>query len=157
MRVAPAFFTLAICLGQSAQALMLDFEKEKLGEVASGFECGVSGEGTPKWVVDTEPKAPSGSRVLKQIGEGTFPWCYRKDLSITDGTVEVSLKTVQGKYDQAAGVIWRFKDARNYSIARANPLEDNVAIFQMVNGKRKTIKFVDLTVAPKKWHKLKVE
>ena len=52
--------------------------------------------------------------------------------------------------------MWRFKDANNYYIARANALENNVSLYHTQNGRRITIKYVDAPVA-KQWHTLRVE
>jgi len=38
--------------------------------------------------------------------------------------------------DQAAGLVWRLKDANNYYIVRANALEDNVVLYKVENGER---------------------
>ena len=38
--------------------------------------------------------------------------------------------------DQAAGLVWRYRDENNYYIVRANALEDNVVLYKVENGKR---------------------
>ena len=43
---------------------------------------------------------------------------------------------VTGRVDQAAGVVWRYRDANNYYIVRANALEGNVVLYKVENGKR---------------------
>ncbi|WP_194715852.1 hypothetical protein [Noviherbaspirillum soli] len=68
----------------------------------------------------------------------------------------MKFKPVSGNEDQAGGVVWRRKDRENYYVARANALENNVALYYTENGSRKTIKYVDAPVAPNAWHTLRV-
>jgi hypothetical protein len=101
--------------------------------------------------------APSKPNVLKQSGTGTFPWCVKHSAQITDGFVEVKFKPLAGREDQAGGLVWRFKDADSYYIARANALENNVSLYHTQNGRRITIKYVNAPVAANQWHTLRVE
>lgn len=39
---------------------------------------------------------------------------------LKDGEVNVAFKTVEGRVDRAAGIVWRYQDPNNYYIARAN-------------------------------------
>ena len=48
----------------------------------------------------------------------------------------MKFKTISGGADQAAGLIWRYKDPDNYYIVRANALEDNVVLYKVENGER---------------------
>jgi len=45
-------------------------------------------------------------------------------------------KPVSGNGDQAAGLVWRYKDANNYYIVRSNARENNVVLYKVENGKR---------------------
>ena len=38
--------------------------------------------------------------------------------------------------DQGGGFVWRFTDANNYYVVRANPLEDNVVLYKVEKWKR---------------------
>jgi hypothetical protein len=95
--------------------------------------------------------------VLKQSGSGTFPWCVKQSVRITDGFVEVKFKPLAGREDQAGGLIWRFKNGDTYYLARANALENNVSLYHVEKGRRITIKYVNAPVATKQWHALRVE
>lgn len=140
-----------------ARAEVLRFDEAHPGALPAGWFAGVTGSGQPKWSVEREPTAPSQPHVLKQSGQGTFPWCVKADTSLADGYVEVKFKTLAGQEDQAAGVVWRWKDRDNFYIARANVLEDNVRIYHFVNGRRTQFKGVNLKVTPNEWHTLRVE
>ena len=135
----------------------ISFDDVTVGEVPKGWVSGVTGQGTPKWTVEADASAPSKPNVLKQSGEGTFPYCVKKDVTLKDGFVETKFKPVAGKEDQAGGIIWRFKDGDNYYITRANALEDNVTIYHTVAGQRVAFKNVSAKVVPGEWHTLRVD
>ncbi len=138
-------------------AQTVNFDQDKIGALPAGWKAGVTGRGSPKWAVEKDDSAPSPPNVLKQSGSGTFPWCVKTDTSIADGSVEVKFKPIAGSEDAAGGVVWRWKDADNYYVARANALENNVSLYYTTNGRRNTIKYVDAPVAKNHWHTLKVE
>lgn len=149
--------TIAFAAAAAVSAQTENFDKAKPGGLPEGWECGVTGKGTPWWAVDAQADAPSPHNVLQQIGQGTFPWCVKKDVSIADGFVEVKFKARGGKEDQAGGLVWRWKDGNNYYVARANALENNVSLYYTANGKRNTLKYVKAPVAGNTWHTLRVE
>jgi len=138
----------------------VDFDGQELGKIPKGWISGVTGKGQSKWTIETDSTAPSPTKVLKQSAEGKFPWCVVKNSSFTDGFVEVQFKAISGEEDQAAGLIWRWKDGDNYYITRANALENNISVYYMKNGRRHTLKYVnaskDNPVSLNKWHTLRV-
>jgi ornithine cyclodeaminase/alanine dehydrogenase-like protein (mu-crystallin family) len=148
-------FALAGAAALSAHAE--NFDVAKAGSLPAGWECGVTGKGTPRWTVEADATAPSAPQVLQQSGSGTFPWCVRKDASVADGHVEVKFKSLRGRQDQAGGVVWRWKDGDNYYVARANALENNVSLYYTENGRRNTLRYVDAPVPVDTWHTLRVE
>src|SRR4051794_2031883 len=100
----------ASILSGTVAAQAVDFEADAVGAPPAGWACGVTGRGTPKWRVADDAGAPSPRHVLQQTGSGTFPWCVRTGPAIVDGFVEVRLKPLSGREDQAGGVVWRWKD-----------------------------------------------
>ena len=134
-----------------------NFDNVANGELPAGWETGVTGKGSPQWAVAADPSAPSKPNVLKQSGSGTFPWAVKKDVSIGDGFVETKFKPISGRQDQAGGVVWRWKDADTYYVARANANEDNVSLYYTTRGIRTTIKYVDAPVPGNVWHTIRVE
>src|SRR5258708_4512344 len=88
----------------SSMAGTVNFDDVRIGELPPGWLGGVTGKGTPKWSVESDPTAPSKPNVLKQSGEGTYPWCVKKDVSLKDGFVEAKFKPISGKEDQAGGL-----------------------------------------------------
>ena len=133
------------------------FDKAQPGPPPNDWTCGVTGRGSPKWTIEPDASAPSKPNVLKQSGSGTFPWCVKKDVAIADGFVEVKFKPIEGREDQAGGLVWRWKNGDNYYMARANALENNVSLYYTEAGQRITLKYVDAPVPRNQWHVLQVE
>ncbi len=145
--------------------MTVGFDDQKAGSVPDGWTIALTGKGTSKWTVEMDKTAPSAPMVLKQSGEGSFPICVKDDTSLVDGFAEVKFKPLTGKVDQAAGLVWRFKDENNYYVVRANALEDNVVLYKMEKGKRSSLDIVGRKggygvkqkVANGKWQTLRVE
>jgi hypothetical protein len=133
-----------------------NFDSAQVGTPPADWTCGVTGRGSPKWVIEAEASAPSKPNVLKQSGRGTFPWCVKKSASMENGFVEVKFKPMDGREDQAGGLVWRWKDGDNYYVARANALENNLSLYYTEKGNRVTIKYVDAPVSRDQWHTLRV-
>src|SRR5712691_961157 len=113
-----------------------NFDNLKTGAPPPGWTATNTGTGEAKGTTEKDDTAPSKPNVLKQSGQATYPVCIKDDTSLKDGFVEVKFKPISGKEDQAGGLIWRAKDSDNYYIARANALEDNVTIYDTLNGRR---------------------
>lgn len=54
------------------------------------------------------------------------------------------------------GILWRAADDRNYYLVRANPLEQNIRIYRVVNGVRHLLQNFDQIIDVKRWHTLRV-
>jgi Domain of Unknown Function (DUF1080) len=106
------------------------FEGDEPGSIAKGFAGEVG-----RW----EVVATSEGRVLAQKAENpdaTFNVALVSGTSAKDLDLSVKLKAVEGKEDRGGGLVWRAKDAKNYYIARYNPLEDNFRVYKVVDGVR---------------------
>jgi len=143
--------------GGMALAQTVDFDTFKIGEPPPGWAATKTGAGQAKWTVEKDDTAPSKPNVLKQSGQATYPVCIKEDTNLKDGFVEVTFKAVSGKEDQAGGLIWRARDSNNYYVARANALEDNVTIYDTVNGRRTERKRTGVKVASNQWHTLRID
>ncbi len=135
----------------------ITFDQDMVGSVPSGWTAGVTGRGGHRWSVEADAGAPSLPNVLKQSGQGDFPWCVKNEPRFADGYVEMKFKPVSGKDDMAGGVVWRWQDGDNYYVARANAMEDNVSLYYTQKGRRITIKYVNAPVAKDQWHTLRAE
>ena len=148
---------LGVLTASAAWAETISFDSDTPAATPPGWNCGVTGRGAPQWMVEPDAGAPSPPNILKQSGSGTFPWCVRRGVAITDGFVEVRFKPISGREDQAGGIVWRWKDGDNYYVARANALENNVSLYFTERGKRNTLRYVDAPVTRNTWHTLRVE
>ena len=137
------------------------FDKGIIGTVPDQWKAGITGLGVEDWKLVEDISAPSSPLVLKQSGEGDFPWCVKENTRLTDGFISVKFKPISGKIDQAAGLVWRWKDADNYYVARANALEDNISIYYVEDGQRHTIHYEtlpsELPVKHGIWQSLRVD
>jgi hypothetical protein len=149
--------SMSTLLSGATQAGTVHFDDMKIGAPPPGWLATQTGKGEAKWEIVADPSAPSKTNVLKQSGVATYPVCIKNDVELKNGFVEVKFKPVAGKEDQAGGLIWRFQDKDNYYIARANALEDNVAIYYTIDGKRTEKKRIGIRVTSNQWHSLRVD
>jgi len=151
-----------------APAESVTFDDAKTGATPSGWTVAITGKSKSVWSVEKAAEAPSPPNALKQAAEvpnGSFPLCVKDDTAIADGHVEVKFKALTGKIDQAGGVVWRYLDANNYYVCRANALEDNVVLYKVHQGKRSSLEIVGrkggyglaAKVPGQKWNTLRVE
>jgi hypothetical protein len=125
--------------------------------------------GAPQWQVIKDAATRGKPKVLAQLSsdaaQSRFPLAIYREASIRDGTISVSFKTVSGRIDQGAGLVWRFVDVDNYYVARANALEDNVVLYKVEKGKRTALAPKDSApgtygvkhkVVPQEWQRLSV-
>ncbi|MBX3295853.1 MAG: DUF1080 domain-containing protein [Acidobacteria bacterium] len=105
------------------------------------FHTALTGKGLKgEWAVKADSTAPSAPHILAQTSTDNtsyrFPLAIADEGSFRDLDLSVKFKPISGKVDQAAGLVWRLKDANNYYIVRANALENNVVLYKVENGKR---------------------
>jgi hypothetical protein len=125
------------------------FDGDEVGTIAKGFSSEVG-----EWkVVNT-----SEGKALAQTArspDSTFNVALVSDTDAKDVDLSVRMKAVAGENDQGGGLVWRAKDAKNYYIARYNPLEDNFRVYKVVNGQRTLFKGVTIPHS-EGWHTLRV-
>jgi hypothetical protein len=130
-----------------------NFDADKVGEIAKGFTNEVG-----KWEVVADDTAPSKPNVLAQLAKSsgsTFNITLVNDTNYKDVDITVKMKAIAGSADQGGGIVWRAKDAKNYYVARFNPLEDNYNLYHVTNGRRSEIKGSNVKATPG-WHTLRV-
>ena len=152
-----ATLVVAAMLAAVAATDSVNFDAGPVSQAPAGWTATRTGSGDAKWTIEKDDTAPSKPNVLKQSGQATYPVCIKEDTNLKDGFVEVKFKAVSGKEDQAGGLIWRARDSNNYYVARANALEDNVTIYDTVNGRRTERKRTRVKVASNQWYTLRIE
>jgi len=124
----------------AARADTITFDDQTIGTVPAGFTVALTGGGpAPKWEVQKAPE-PQGGHVVAQTSADTtgyrFPLLVYDKIKASDLDLSVKFRAMRGTVDQAAGLVWRYRDANNYYIVRANALEDNVVLYKVENGRR---------------------
>lgn len=130
----------------SAGAGLIHFDGTDGGLPAGWSVAMTHSGGPPRWQLVRDASAPSPPFVFAQTSQdstaGRFPLAVWNAALIRNGEVSVRFKAVSGSVDQAAGILWRYQDANNYYIVRANALENNIVLYKVENGVR-------LSIAPK--------
>jgi len=141
------------------------FENYEPGKIPTGWTQYYTGAShTTDWKIVND----GGNKVLAQLSEedvsGHFNEIVYDGLQVKNVELKVKIKGVKGKRDQGGGFVWRFIDANNHYIVRANPLEDNVVLYKMEKGKRTDLPLlgkgrtygVDVERLGSGWNNLKV-
>ena len=131
----------AALAAQTSPRRVIDFESDKVGQPPAMFSFALTGSGRPGvWVVRKDEAASERGNVLAQTDADRtsyrFPVAVFNDVTTRDVDISVRFRPVSGDVDQAAGLVWRYQDANNYYIVRANALEGNVVLYKVQNGKR---------------------
>ncbi|MGA2770789.1 MAG: hypothetical protein ABSG26_08240 [Bryobacteraceae bacterium] len=120
---------------------VINFDNAPLGMTPPGWTVAMTNRGgAPRWEIRKDGSAPTQPNVLAQVSDDPtgdrFPLAILDNMSLRDGDVSVRIKPVAGREDQGGGLVWRYRDANNYYLARANALEENVALYKVENGRR---------------------
>jgi pyruvate,water dikinase len=83
-----------------------------------------------------------------------FPKLIAKDGEVESGTVTVRVRPVAGIIDQAAGLVFGLRNAGNYFALRVNALENNLILFETVDGTRMQRAAFERTIEPGRWYRL---
>jgi len=126
---------------ESGKNLSYNFDSDAAGSMPAKFHDALTGKGSRgQWAVRADSTAPSAPNVFAQTSADKtsyrFPLAIADEGSFRDLDLSVRFKPISGKVDQAAGLVWRLRDANNYYIVRANALEGNVVLYKVQNGKR---------------------
>lgn len=133
--------TAAVVAAQNGK-MSWNFDADKVGVIAKGFTNEVG-----KWEVVADDTAPSKPNVLAQMAKSAgaaFNLTLASDTNYKELDITVKMKAIAGSADQGGGIVWRAKDAKNYYVARYNPLEDNYRLYHVVNGQRSELKSANI-------------
>ncbi len=136
-----------------------------LGAVPSGFSVAeTSGVGQPAtWELLADPIAtpgpraePRAVRVTTQNTGATYNLLLTDASYFADVLVEVAMRADSGVEDQGGGVVWRALDGNTYYLARWNPLEKNLRVYHVVDGKRTLLGSANVDGSADGWQTLAV-
>jgi hypothetical protein len=146
----------------AAHAPAWNFDREQPGTLPSEFSIGTlfDGRAAGEWQVLATEHAKSPPHVLAQLmakgAEHAYKITLIKGIVASDLNLQVSFLPIQGQADMGGGLIWRAADDRNYYLARANPLEQNIRVYRVENGIRHLLENFNQTIDVRQWHTLQV-
>jgi len=114
------------------------FDNDATGQIAKGFSNDVG-----SWSVVEIGQGKALAQSAKNANP-VFNITLISDSSAKDVDISVEMKAIDGETDQGGGIVWRAKDAKNYYLARYNPLEDNYRLYKVVDGKRTLLQNADI-------------
>ena len=141
---------------------VFNFDTCPIGRTPPGWTIAMTDHGAaPQWEVVRDRSAPTQPYVLAQTSHDSntsrCPLAIFEGMSVQNGDVSVRLKPVAGQADRAGGVVWRYRDANNYYLVRANALAKNVAIYKVENGRIQLLSaLVPHNIPSNAWSILKV-
>jgi hypothetical protein len=149
------FTAIALCVSATlhqvaAQDATFSFDNEETGKLPQGWTAATS-----KWMIAMD----GSNKTMKQAGKSEgdrFNICVENKSNYQNLEVEVRIKALEGDEDQGGGLVWRYQDAKNYYITRANPLENNFRVYRVVNGNRKQLESANVKMKTGEWFTVKV-
>ena len=86
-----------------------------------------------------------------------FPLAVAKGSDMGDGRAQVLVRPVSGSIDQAGGLAFAVRTAGTYLVLRINALENNLILFEFVDGARTELASASVPVTAGVWWELAVE
>jgi hypothetical protein len=153
-----------LCVSASAEDSIRtwSFDVDLPGTLPKGFVIGTLFDGRPagEWKVLQTDRAKSPPQVLGQLmgkgAEHAYKVVLIKSIAASNLDLRVSFLPIEGNGDMGGGVIWRASGDRDYYLARANPLEQNIRIYRVVKGVRHLLQNFDQIIDVRQWHTLHV-
>lgn len=131
--------TPSVLLAADGSKRTWNFDGETTGQIAKGFTNDVG-----SWSVAEVGQGKALAQTAKN-GNPVFNITLIGDTSAKDVDISVDMKAIAGETDQGGGIVWRAKDAKDYYLARYNPLEDNYRLYKVAGGKRTLLQNADIT------------
>ena len=141
-----------------------DFEELKDGQLPLGWQAEKLNEQDNEtlWITRNDDTMASPTMVLAitatPSGNGNnFNMCWTDRVKFQDGAIELNIKKDSGEIDQGGGIIWRVQDRDNYYLTRWNPLENNLRLYRVVQGRREQLASCEVPDDQGTWHSLRIE
>ncbi|MGY4432872.1 hypothetical protein ACVWWO_005349 [Bradyrhizobium sp. F1.13.1] len=145
---------LLFACGPTASRSSADAVTFDTAERLADFDLGASGDGRPsEWSI----VANGAGRGLARTGPEPSgnPPAFAFYRPFTGRDVYVSTRFLRnGKNDQAAGLVVRFRSPEEHYAVRADPIENSVTLYRIAGGRRETIGSMDINVSGKARHTL---
>jgi hypothetical protein len=165
-----------------AGSVLFDFSDETVGALPETFTPAVgnwiigSDNGNTVLVVDgrkwqrgvasaglaDKARALYGKRYAEFLDNVTayayFPFAVAVGVDgFTNGEIKVKFKSISGRIDQGAGILFDLKPNGDYYALRANPLENNLVLWRYKHGSRSSVSWVrNVNTPSRKWHSLRL-
>ncbi len=172
----------AVTKQKKQQAILFDFSGETVGAAPKSFTAAVGnwiigkdGDNTVlvvdgrKWErgvasagLADKARALYGKRYAEFLDNVTayayYPFAVAGDIeNFTNGTITVKFKSIAGRIDQGAGILFDLKPNGDYYALRANPLENNLVLWRYKQGRRSSASWVrNVNTPSRQWHTLKL-
>jgi len=125
---------------------VINFDNATVGKTPPGWTVPATGRGTAvRWEVRKDPSAPTQPYVLapvegdsKGAGDSKEPavsLAILNTMTVRDGDISVRLKPVTGRDDEGGGLVFRYRDERNYYLVRADARRHEVTVYKVENNR----------------------
>jgi hypothetical protein len=118
----------------------INFDSAKPGSVPPGWTVAPNAGAPPKWEIVKDSSAPSPPYVFAELsntgGGNHCPLAILNKMDVKDGDLSVKVKPVAGREDRTGGLVFRYRDAENYYLVRANALENSIILYKVEDGRR---------------------
>ncbi len=149
-------FAVLIAGTPTARAESVSFEGDAAGAAPTGWVCGSTGGGAPRWTVENETVTPDARKVLQQSGSAPFP--VREARHVVRRRRRRGALQAVGRARGPGGRHRLALEGRRHllRLSRQCAREQRLALLHE-GGRRRTIKYVDAPVAGNAWHTLRAE
>ena len=123
----------------AAAGSIINFDHGTVGQTPPEWTVPSIHGASSRWEIRKDSSAPASPYVLAQIStnphQDEFSLAIFNSMSVRDGDVSVRLKPVSGHEDQGGGLVFRYRDERNYYLVRADSHDGEVTVYKMENGR----------------------
>lgn len=161
------------CLAAQSAELQIELEKFRVDEPPPGFTSLLNGQGQPgdwKVILDDVPptlapltpqaRAVTKRPVIAQLGadptDERFPILVYENEVFGDFQMTCRVKTVSGKTEQMAGLVFRLQDENNFYVVRVSSLGNTFRFYKVVGGARSTPLGPEIDLPTGTWQEITV-
>jgi hypothetical protein len=130
------------------------------GDGRVGCTQGMTGIGRPQnWQAVRDAGGLGGWALSEVTGDATdlhFPFCIDTQIAPRDFDATMRFKIISGTHEQAAGLMFRARDATDYLVARASALDGTVKLYRILGGRRSQLATAQAPVKTEIWSELRV-